>query len=310
MKKNYVTILVLAMTTAIVLTTALPCGAAEKEKSIWSEDEPERKHRRFELTDEAVERIMNGLRETNPEKAEELAKLRKENPEQFKAELRKVMRARFGERRREGMGERGWRKPGPGLDKPSARPGGRGGRGERGGRDEPGGRGGRGMMRGDHGEFLKWFKENYPEQAEKLAGLKMRKPGDYDRRLGLSLRKYRIIFEAEKENPRLAKVLKKDLELKGKRVKLLRKIRTAKDDGEKKELTAQLKEVVSSRFDLLVRRKQVEYEQLLRKLEKLKEEVEKRGAEVQKWNDPKIKDDNVKMRVDELLSERKKFRWD
>lgn len=166
------------------------------------------------------------------------------------------------------------------------------------------------MMRGDHGVFLKWFKENYPEQAEKLAGLKVRKPGDYDRRLGLSLRKYRRIFEAEKENPRLAKVLKKDLELKGKRVKLLRKIRTAKDDGEKKELTAQLKEVVSSRFDLLVRRKQVEYEQLLRKLEKLKKEVEKRGAEVQKWNDPKTKADNVKMRVDELLSETRRFRWD
>jgi HlyD family secretion protein len=51
---------------------------------------------RFELPDEAVERIMAQMAKTNPEEAEKLERLREREPEKFKAELMKTMREQFG----------------------------------------------------------------------------------------------------------------------------------------------------------------------------------------------------------------------
>ncbi|MBA7708375.1 hypothetical protein ES703_117273 [subsurface metagenome] len=96
--------------------------------------------------------------------------------------------------------------------------------------------------------------------------------------------------------------------LKGKRDKLLGKIRAASDKDEKKELVENLEEVISSRFDLIVRRKQVEYEQLHKKLEKLQKRVKQSEAEVEKWK--KVKSEKVKERLKELISRSEKFRWD
>lgn len=76
--------------------------------------------RRRELTDEAIEgprrpsfaggnpeRMMSRLAETNPEKAQELERLREKDPEKFKAELRKAMREQYRSRQsKRGMSER------------------------------------------------------------------------------------------------------------------------------------------------------------------------------------------------------------
>ena len=57
----------------MLLAASATCGAVEKEEeNVWFEDEPRGGMRWFELTDEASERIMNRLKETNPEKAKEL----------------------------------------------------------------------------------------------------------------------------------------------------------------------------------------------------------------------------------------------
>lgn len=301
MKTGYGTILVLAMAAVVLFSASLPCRAAEKgEESIWREEKPGRLHRRFELTEERIERMMNRLGETDPEKAEQLARLREKEPEKFKAELRKIMRERFGKRFREQKGQRtGRRGRHHAQDKP-VRHGMRGGpaRGQ-----------GRGMMmRERHREFLEWLKKNYPEEADRLAGLKEKRPKLHTRRMALSLGKYRRIFEAAKENPELAEVLKEDLELKEKRGELLKKIKAAKDD-EKKKLVEELEETVSSRFDLILRKKLIEYENLLKKLEKLKERVKQSEAEVKKWKAAKFKKENVKARVEELVSETERFKW-
>ena len=72
-------------------------------------------------------------------------------------------------------------------------------------------------------------------------------------------------------------------------------------DKEKKKLTAQLEEVVSSRFDLVVREKQIAYERLRKKLEELKKRVEESQAEVDKLMEVEFKTENVKKRVEELM---------
>ena len=80
----------------------------ESEPQVESKSKPEAKEqqqppedrripedRQFELTDDAIERVMGYLAEIDPEKSEELKQLQKSDPEKFKAEIRKVMREQF-----------------------------------------------------------------------------------------------------------------------------------------------------------------------------------------------------------------------
>jgi len=295
MKTTYGTILVLAVATVVLFVAPLPCGAVGKEKEkekIWSEDEPRRLHRRFELTEERIERIMNRLKETNPKKAEELEQLREKEPEKFKAELRKVTREQFGKKFRERTKKR--------SERHMRRPLGGG---------TPGYPGMRGMgMHRRHGELLEWLEKHHPEEAERLRDMRADRPELFERRMGLGLKKYGRILAAVRENPELANVLKEDLELKQQRDKLLKEIEATSDD-ERGELVKELEEVISSRFDLIVKRKQIEYEQMLKKLEKLKKRVEESESKVEKWKDAAFKNESIKARLEELVGKTDKFRW-
>ena len=293
MKASYGVILVLAMA-AVIILSILPCSAQrtgeEKKEDIWREDEPRGPRgdprgdpregprggprggpRRFELTDEIIERIMKDLAESDPAKAKELAKLREKEPEKFKDEIREVMREQFGKSIRERMDER---------------------------------------RRKWRAGFLEWLGKNCPPVAEKLAKLKEQAPELYIKAFDRVVEKYGDIYRKWLQNPELGRVLKEKLELKEKQDRLLRKIRAARNDKEKKELIAQLEEVVSSRFDLIVREKQIAYEQLLKQLEELKKRVEESQAEVDKWMDVKFKTENVKARVEELIRRTRKIKWD
>ena len=277
MEKSRGILLVLAIA-AVVTAAVLPCPAAEKEKeeeSIFTDDEgrgpgPGRR-RRFELTEEEIDRIMEGLKKRDPEKAKELAKLRQEDPEKFKAELRRNAGEELGKVVRERIEQ------------------------------------GRQKRRAD---FLKWLGENVPKEAEELAKLKDKDPDLYMKKYELAWRKYHRISDESRRNPELAKVLMEDLELQKRRDELVGKIKAAKDAREKKKLTAQLEEVVSDRYDLIVRRKQIAYERLLKWLEELRNRVRESRAEINKWQDSKAKAENVKQRTKELLEGKKGFDWD
>jgi hypothetical protein len=326
MKTSYGTILILVMVTAVLLTTTLPCRAVEKtekeevksteplppppggvveKEDIWSEDAAKGKPGRFELTEERIERIMNQLAKTDPEKAEELKQLQEKDPEKFKAELREVMQEQLGKRFRERMEKRsgqhmkeGGEPFGPGGMPPDScnTPPGPGGM--------PPGVG----MPWRYDKYLDWLKENYAEEAKKLAELSTKDIDLYSKQLKLSLKKYGRIAEAARENPQLAEVLKEDLALKQQQDKLLGEIETA-GDKEKEELVKELKEVLNHRFDAILKRKQIEYEQLLKKLERLKKEVEQRNAKVEKWKDAGFKNESVKARLEELLGKTGEFKW-
>lgn len=298
MKTSRTIILVWIIATAAVIANPLTCKAmgATEEKNL-SQDKPRWWHRWFEPTDQAVEQMMGRLKETDPNKAQEIEKLREQDPEKFRAELRKVMRQRLGKRHREGM-EQGLEREIPqrcpfmGPDE-SDRP-----------------CEGQTRMPEKFGEHHKWLERNYPEQAEKLAELKEKRPQLYRQYMDHSLKRYSRILEAETENPQLAKVLKEDLELKQKQEELLKKISSVSDNEEKAKLTEELKGVVSNRFDLIVKRKQMEYEHLSGKLQKLEDKVRRSQAEIEKWKDAKFKNDSVEARVKELVSETEKFDWE
>jgi hypothetical protein len=327
MKTSYRIILVLAMA-AVLSTTALYCRAAEdvnkeevksteplhpptggvvEKEDIWSEDAAKGKSGRFELTEEKIERIMNQLAKTDPAKAEELKQLQAKDPEKFKAELREVMQEQFGKRFREHLEKRSGQHM-----KEGGEPFGSGGMPPD-SCNTPPGPGGMRMPPGvgmpwRYDKYLDWLKENYADEAKKLAELSTKDTVLYSKQLELSLKKYGRIAEAARENPKLAAVLKEDLALKQQQDKLLGQIETA-GDKEKEESVKELKEVLNHRFDAILKRKQIEYEQLLKKLERLKKEVEQRNAKVEKWKDAGFKNESVKARLEELLGKTGEFKW-
>ena len=285
METNRKIVLVLAIA-AVMLPAALLCWAEQKkdEKSIWTEDEqrgprpgprpgpgPGPGQRRFELTDEEVDRITTSLKKSDPEKAKELAKLRKKEPEKFQAELRRYGREEFGK-----------------IIK---------------GRIE-------GLRQKRQAEFIIWLEKNYSKEAKSLVKLKENDPNLYMERFDSIRRQYGPIFDAERVNPELAEVLKEDLALKKKRDELIRQIKASSNEQKKKGLILELEEVVASRFDLIIQRKQIAYERLLKRLEELRNRVKESRNEIAKWMDDKFKAENIKKRLKDLNEGIPQFSWD
>ena len=297
MAKIRATILVLAIA-AVVAAAALPCPAGEKDKkdgqTVQTPDDRrgpgpgpgpgerpefgpgERPPRgpgreRFELTDEEIDRMMEGLKQRDPQKAKELAELRKKEPEKFKFELGRHAHEEFAKLMEERMEK--WRQQ-------------------------------------RRAEFLDWLEKNYRRDARDLANLKDKDPNFYERKLGLMREKYGPIREAERRNPELAEVLKEDLRLKEREDELVGRIKGTTNQKEKEKLTAELEEVVGDRYDLILRRKQIAYERLLKELEELQNRIKESHAEMLKYQDSKVKSENVKQRLRDRLEEKKKFPWD
>ena len=264
----------------------------------------------FDMGPEQMERMLAQIRKINPEQADALIGLREKDPEAFKAELRKFAREQFMKRMAERRGEPGkWQQGGP--EKPMAgMPGAQPGMGHG---QSPEGMG-PGMMREwmqeKSEEYLKWLKENFPDEATKMEQLKGKNPEQYARAMGISWKKYGRIFLVSKDNPQLTSVLKEQLALKEKRTALLQQIKVATDEKQKKSLVGELEQVVGQQFDLIVKRKQIAYEDMAKKLEELKKEVDQRKAEVEKWKTKDFKNQQVKQRVNELINETEKFEWE
>jgi len=281
METNRVIILVFAIA-AIVAVATLPCHAAQNDdKSIFTEGDdrgprpgfgpgrgPGRE--RFELTDEEIDRIMEGLKKRSPEKAKELADLRKKDPDKFREELGRHAREEF----RKVVGER--------IEKSQA---------ER------------------RAKFLEWLAMKVPEEAEELAKLKERNPDLYGQKYELVWKKYGRIYNESRRNPELEKVLIEDLRLQKSRDQLLGKIHATTSQREKGKLTEELEDVIGRRYDLIVRRKQIAYEWLLKRLDELQNRVKESKAEIRRAQDAKVKAENIKKRTQELLEEKKGFNW-
>jgi hypothetical protein len=285
MESNRVIILILALTAFLAVSNQLCAGNQKDEKNIFEEADRgprpgpglERGPRRggpgrgrFELTDEEIDRILKDLKERSPEKAKELTELRKKEPDKFREELWRHAREEFGKVARER-----WEK----------------------------------WLQKRREAFLEWFGENMPEEAKELAGLKETSPDHYGEKYELFWRKYGRIYEENRRNPELAKILLEDVKLQKRRDDLIARIKATKSDRQQKRIQTELEEVVGLRYDLIVRRKQMAYEWLLKRLEELQNRINESRAEILKAQDAKVKQDNIKKRTKELLEKKKEFPW-
>ena len=276
--EKYRGIVLLLAVAAAVTVLALPCRADEKkeeDKSIFTEDEQRGRRQgrwRIELTEEEISRVLESLKKHDPENAKGLVKLQGgQDQEKFKEELR----IHGGEEYQKILRERyeKWRQQ-------------------------------------RHAEFLDWLAKNYRREARELASLKGKDPDLYEKKLGAMWEKYDPIRDAERRNPELAVILKEDLRLKERRNQLIAQIKATKRQGDKKKLIAELEDVVGDRYDLIVKRKKIAYERLIKRLEELQDWIKKSRAEISNARKPEVKAENVNQRIKTLLEGKKEFTWD
>lgn len=254
------------------LATEAPKQVKEKQ-DIWQDEPADSRpswYRRG-LSEDTINRVMQALGKRDPAKARELQKLRKSDPERFKSELREQAQPELDQIARDYWEVRRQRR---------------------------------------NTEFLEWVKANYPAEEQTLAGLKHRDPLLYAKSFDHLMNVYGYIFEAERSNPELGAVLKEDFDLKKRSDELCRQIRRERADARKQSLGLELQEVVARRYDLIVRRKEIAYEELIKRLEDLQRQAKEGKDEIVRWQDESIKRENVRQRLQALTDNKVKFKWD
>lgn len=266
--------LLAGLTVAGGLAAAQPAtsGPKQAKNDIWR-DEPKETPPWWQrdLSEDVINKIMNGIQQRDPAKAKQLSELRQKNPEQFKAQLREQGQPELDQIVRERLDAR---------------------RQER------------------NTKFVEWLKANYPNEEQTLAALKGKDPQLYITGFDRLLKQYGYIFEADSSSPEMGTVLKEDFELKKRADALYKQIRNEKSEAKKQALGIELQDVIAKRYDLIVRRKEIAYEQLLKKLDELQTRVRESKDEIAKWRDPKIKQENVKQRIQDLTDNKVRFKWD
>jgi hypothetical protein len=252
-------------------------GSATNEsrtkEDIWQDEPTESRQAwwRRDLSDETVSKILDGLRKRDPAKARELERLRTRDPERFRTELREAGQPELDQITRDYFETRRQRR---------------------------------------NAEFIEWLKANYPRQEQELTTLKDKDPKLYITSFERLMNEYGYIFEAARSSPELGAVLKEDHELKRRVGELCRRLRNEKSEAKQQELGAELQEVTARRYDLIVRRKEIAYEQFLKRLEELQKQVIQSKDEIAKYKDPKVKQENVRQRLQALTDDKVKFKWD
>jgi hypothetical protein len=305
----------------ILVSAACICAAADQpdpsaakaipvsDDDFWSEDwSPDNFPK---ISEGRINQILVQIRKENPARADELEKLRKEDINKFRSQIRAEITRLLRQppprqggpgRPPEGPGRQPEEGHGIGTDRtmpPDDRQ-------QQGPRGEPGSpeRGGRNRWERMHDEFIAWLEKNYPEEAVTLKQVREKESDKYVERILEKMHLYGPIMQAK---PELAKVMKEDLELQKQRDSILRRLRTAAEK-DKDKLLVDLKENVSKRFDIIMLRKQLQYDELKKKLEDLQKDVCAQEKQLEKLKNNK--DKAVKEQYDKLISEPIKMNWD
>jgi len=274
MQLRRVATLVVGIALAGGLTTvALTAAETNQAKSdIWKDEPKEtRPSWQRDMSRDQIERVLKGIQERDPAKAKELTELRRKDPNRFMTELREQGRPEIDQMYR---------------DRIEAR------RQER------------------NNKFLEWLKANYPAEEQALTKIKERGSQPYLTAFDNAMNRYGYIYEAESSSPELGAVLKEDLELRKRTDQLCAHLRSEKSEAKRQAMGAELQEVVARRYDLIVRRKEIAYEQLFKRLEDIQKQVTASKDDIAKYKDEQIRQENVRQRVEALIGNKVRFKWD
>lgn len=249
-----------------------PESTQQKEDDIWQEVsfEPDKN---VKLTDKQIEKILQDIKQSDPEKAQKLEKLKETDPKAFtKAIQDEIQKQVEAEKQPQTEPDARWKK----------------------------------QLEEKHEEFLTWYKKNYPQEHRELIQIQKSDPEKFAQKMLELMQIYGRIQWMEKRNPKLAGAMKKNLDLQKQRDTLLLQIRISPEE-EQTKLIEELKVVVSERFDTIVQEKQIQFEWLGKRLKQLNERLQSRAEELDTLK--KNKDQSVQTRLNELIERTENVNW-
>ncbi|OHB64842.1 MAG: hypothetical protein A2Y77_16630 [Planctomycetes bacterium RBG_13_62_9] len=264
---------ILAGVVAFATTSRAADQPKQTKEDIWQDEPagPRQGWGRWGMSEEGINKVLEALRKRDPAKAKELDRLREKDLEKFRTGLRDAARPEMEQLARDYWEERRQKR---------------------------------------NADFLEWLKTHYPAEEQSLAKVKDGDPQVYVKHFDHLMNQYGYIFDAFNSNPELGTVLKEDYALKRRNDELCRQLRKERSEARKQELGAELEKVVARRYDLIVRRKEIYYEQLLKRLDDLHKQVRESKGEIAKYKDERIKQENVRQRLETLTENKVKFNWD
>ena len=231
------------------------------------------------LTDRRIDQFLERLSKTNPRRANELKALRTAQPEQFRIQIRDEMTSRFFQSASQSVRTR----PAPDTAAASdpqhpVKPG-----------EE--------LL-----ELIAWLEQNFPRQAEELKTV----PAPSAERIAELVGRFEPVMRAEHQNPPLAAIMKDDIAIQMQNDELLMDLQYA-NEQEREAIIKELEKLTSQRFDLIVRKREIQYEQLRQRLEKLQQNLEKQKADLDKLKATKEK--TITDRVQDMVEYTRKANW-
>ena len=158
-------------------------------------------------------------------------------------------------------------------------------------------------------EYITWLKTNYPEEAVRLEGIQKKQPKTFNRQMRESRKIYVPIKDMMDKNPKIAKIMKEEMEVTKERTVLIHRAQSLanqikKAKGPKRErLVKQLKDTLSIRIDLIVVLHKLQYEILEEKIKQLNKQIAERKKETERFIQKK--DEEIAKRMKNLLAEDK-----
>lgn len=226
------------------------------------------------LSDQHIDRFLTRLEESDPERAAELKKMRITNPQQFRWEIREEIANRFF-RQIKPTEKPETPKETPPVEAPPPP-------------KEPD------AAKQKLADLTAWLETHFPQQAEALKS----NPAPSAEHLDTLFARYEPIMRLERVNPPLAEAMLEDIKVQMRRDELLMELQYAEED-EKEAIIKELESLVAKRFDLIIRKRQLQHDHLSRRLNRLQEELEKQRQGLEALQ--KTKEQSVKARVEALL---------
>lgn len=287
--------LVLRLSGLVLLMFSLPLYADEGDRQessspaeqkagspsasdIWEEVSFE-SEQDIDLTDPRILRLLEEIRQSDPQKAEQMEKLRHSDPGQFaemiRVEIRNALKPKAAPNDTSGSD----------TEKPSEW---------------------REQLQKRHENFMEWFSREYAADHGELVKVRDADPEKYVQRVMDMMTIYEPIQRAQRYNPPLADVMKQDIELQKQRDALLLQIRKAVAE-EQPRLLKELETLVGARFDIIVQKKELQYESLRKRLDKLAVQLDQQALELE--NLKKNKAQTVEDHIRELMSRTETISW-
>ncbi|MCI0499237.1 MAG: hypothetical protein L0Y36_06115 [Planctomycetales bacterium] len=258
---------------------APPAPQEEKTEDIapkiWRETSLDSKEE-LQLTEKHVQQILEELKKTDPQRAEQLAALRQSDPPKFIDAIRQEIRKHTP------------------SEKPDAKPQ----------EEQPQWKE---QLEKKHELFLVWLEKGSPEDFKELVQLRDSSPEKYAQQILDLMKTYEPIQRAERYSPKLAEAMKQELELQKQQNETLLQIRLAAPE-QRQKLIEELNRLISIQFDTIVLEKQLRCELLHNRLQALTKELETQAAELDALKN--YKSQAVENRIKELVERNEKVNWD